>query len=193
MLTYTNAKPSSVKELEALAERQPGENGQKATSADEYIVDDQSVNSWQTAGQSAHYTTNGIADTNHRYEEHSSRGLDACQLGSICTKESTGVTCFFFFHFFFFPFGTWFILKMEHCDFSFFLFFLRTRFNYSERWKKYFLFLLEIFSDRKETWFNGSIRYLEHTWRVYRNPSSWAHQRWPGSRKKGSWEGLYRA
>lgn len=164
MLTYTNAKPSSVKELKALAERQSGENGQKATSADEYIVDDQSVNSWQTAGQSAHYTTNGIADTNHRYEEHSSRGLDACQLGSICTKESISVTCFFSFFIFFFPFGTWFILKMEHCDFSFFLSFFQRLLNIpKDRRNIYdFLFFLKIFRDTKDLR-NGSIRYLERT------------------------------
>lgn len=120
MLTYTNAKPSSVKELKALAERQPGENGQKATSADEYIVDDQSVNSWQTAGQSAHYTTNGIADTNHRYEEHSSRGLDACQLGSICTKESTGITCLPFFSPFSFLFSIWHLVYFKNGTLRFF-------------------------------------------------------------------------
>lgn len=164
MLTYTNAKPSSVKELKALAERQSGENGQKATSADEYIVDDQSVNSWQTAGQSAHYTTNGIADTNHRYEEHSSRGLDACQLGSICTKESISVTCFFSFFIFFFSIWHLVYFKNETLRFFFLSFFFRRLLNIpKDRRNIYdFLFFLKIFRDTKDLR-NGSIRYLERT------------------------------
>lgn len=87
VLTYTKPKTGSVKELVALGERQPGENGQKATGADEHVVDDQRVNPWQTAGKSTDNTTNSVTDTDHRDEKHGSRGLDACQLGSICRTE----------------------------------------------------------------------------------------------------------
>ena len=100
VLTYTEPKTGSVKELVALGERQTGENGQKATGADEHVVDDQRVNSWQTAGKSTDDATNGVADTDHRNEKHGSGGFDACQLGSICGTERRyfWFNCFLFFN-----------------------------------------------------------------------------------------------
>lgn len=108
-------------------------------------------------------------------------------------KNRSVLLVFFLFSFFF---SIWHLVYFKNGTLRFFFlsFFFRRLLNIpKDRRNIYdFLFFLKIFRDTKDLR-NGSIRYLERTWRVYRNPSSWAHQRWPGSRKKGSSAGLYRA